>query len=542
MKTGKLSKRLLIHILIFSSFITLFITSIQIFLEYKRDMSRIELQINQIEQSFLKSLAKNIWYLNEPQIQLQLEGILALPDIVYIEIELESGSRNFIGDYDKTKTYIYRILPISYTVSESNSGYLGNLHVRANVETVYKRILERIVIVLSSQLFKTFFVSLFILFIFHLIITRHLTRLSSYAQSIDLNHLDQPLTLKKDSQKTNPDELDDVVRTINDMRIRINNDITEKKILIDQLTEAKSILEIKVRDRTAELENANSNLTREIDRRKLNESRIVNINSLVITLLGSDTFINKLNHITKEVVRIFNADFCRIWIIRNGDLCDSGCPHAGITEGPHVCKSRNKCLHLLASSGRYTHTDSGLHGRVPFACYKIGKIAAGNIDRYLINDVQHDPQIHNHDWAKNHNLVSFAGYRLISQSGDPIGVLALFSKNRISSEEDNQLFSIANSTAQVVQAHMIENQRESLIKELKDAIEHIKTLSGLLPICASCKKIRDDNGYWNQIETYIQDRSTAEFSHSICPDCSDRLYGNEEWYLKMKVDNKNTDL
>jgi hypothetical protein len=60
--------------------------------------------------------------------------------------------------------------------------------------------------------------------------------------------------------------------------------------------------------------------------------------------------------------------------------------------------------------------------------------------------------------------------------------------------------------------------------ELQEALSEIKTLSGLLPICASCKKIRDDKGYWNQIEAYIRDRSEAEFSHSICPECAKRLY------------------
>ncbi len=54
----------------------------------------------------------------------------------------------------------------------------------------------------------------------------------------------------------------------------------------------------------------------------------------------------------------------------------------------------------------------------------------------------------------------------------------------------------------------------------------VKTLSGLFPICASCKKIRDDAGYWNQIESYIARYSDAQFTHSICPECSDRLYGN----------------
>ena len=67
-------------------------------------------------------------------------------------------------------------------------------------------------------------------------------------------------------------------------------------------------------------------------------------------------------------------------------------------------------------------------------------------------------------------------------------------------------------------------QNQKLVHELEAAMADIKTLSGFLPICASCKKIRDDNGYWNQIESYIRDRSEAEFSHSICPDCTKKLY------------------
>lgn len=61
-------------------------------------------------------------------------------------------------------------------------------------------------------------------------------------------------------------------------------------------------------------------------------------------------------------------------------------------------------------------------------------------------------------------------------------------------------------------------------EELEKALAQVKTLSGLLPICAACKKIRDDNGYWNQIEAYIKKHSNAEFSHSICPDCAKKLY------------------
>ena len=71
----------------------------------------------------------------------------------------------------------------------------------------------------------------------------------------------------------------------------------------------------------------------------------------------------------------------------------------------------------------------------------------------------------------------------------------------------------------------INNELQRKIIELKQALAEIKTLSGLLPICARCKKIRDDKGYWKQIEEYISTHSEAEFSHSICPQCARELYG-----------------
>ncbi len=67
-------------------------------------------------------------------------------------------------------------------------------------------------------------------------------------------------------------------------------------------------------------------------------------------------------------------------------------------------------------------------------------------------------------------------------------------------------------------------EREKLIAELQSALSEVKTLSGLLPICSHCKKIRDDKGYWNQIENYILEHSGAFFSHGICPECAAKYY------------------
>jgi len=71
---------------------------------------------------------------------------------------------------------------------------------------------------------------------------------------------------------------------------------------------------------------------------------------------------------------------------------------------------------------------------------------------------------------------------------------------------------------------LVERQKEELIDQLQTALAEVKTLRGFLPICARCKKIRDDRGYWLQIEQYVQERSEAVFSHGICPDCSRKLY------------------
>lgn len=70
--------------------------------------------------------------------------------------------------------------------------------------------------------------------------------------------------------------------------------------------------------------------------------------------------------------------------------------------------------------------------------------------------------------------------------------------------------------------------------DLARARAEVRQLSGLLPICANCKKIRDDSGYWNQIETYISDHSEAKFSHSICPECAEELYGVDLKALRKK--------
>jgi PAS domain-containing protein len=80
-------------------------------------------------------------------------------------------------------------------------------------------------------------------------------------------------------------------------------------------------------------------------------------------------------------------------------------------------------------------------------------------------------------------------------------------------------------TRDITVRKVLEDERERLIGELKRALQEVHTLEDLLPICASCKKVRDDKGYWSQIDVYLRNRAAVEFTHGICPDCDARLYG-----------------
>ncbi len=71
--------------------------------------------------------------------------------------------------------------------------------------------------------------------------------------------------------------------------------------------------------------------------------------------------------------------------------------------------------------------------------------------------------------------------------------------------------------------------------ELKNAREEIKTLRGILPICAHCKKVRNDSGFWEQVEVYIGNHSEAKFTHGLCPDCEKELYGKQDWYKRSRA-------
>lgn len=146
--------------------------------------------------------------------------------------------------------------------------------------------------------------------------------------------------------------------------------------------------------------------------------------------------------------------------------------------------------------------------------------AAERREKVEVTDARKDPEWVDSPTAKA-GIYAYLGYPLMWPDGDVFGTLCMIDtdENKWGERYENLILSFKEAVeTHLTLIHAIE-QLDAKNKELERALTEVTTLQGLLPICAYCKKIRDDKGYWNQIESYIRARSKAEFSHSICPDC-----------------------
>jgi PAS domain S-box-containing protein len=210
--------------------------------------------------------------------------------------------------------------------------------------------------------------------------------------------------------------------------------------------EGLAVLQATVRDVTA---------MKEAQRRQMRSlKRLEGVNRLQEDLLLPASLENKLKMIADAAVELMDLDFCRIWIVRPADLCQSGCIHAAVEDEARKCVHRDHCLHLVASAGRYTDVN-GSRRRVPLSACKIGQIATGKEFKFLTNNAATDPCVSDHRWAQDLGLVSFAGYKLRDANGDPVGVLGMFAKHPFSEEDDAFMFNLAELTSRVVMFHRI---------------------------------------------------------------------------------------
>ncbi|MCG7199810.1 EAL domain-containing protein [Marinobacter pelagius] len=223
-----LSFRLLAWILLFSSVFTLIASGIQLYSDYRKDVGLIDQRLKVIESGYASSLARSLWALDQKLLQIQMEGILSLPDITHLRLRIEPDSELVMGDIPrnaKTQTHSFTL------VHDGDQSFrLGELTITANLDRVYREMKQKIGVILVTQFLKTLFVSILILWIFRYLVTRHLSRMAAYARDFSLSNLSQRLTLDRpDSPANHRDELGQVVDAINQMRERLNTDIARQK-------------------------------------------------------------------------------------------------------------------------------------------------------------------------------------------------------------------------------------------------------------------------------------------------------------------------
>lgn len=218
-----LGRRLAVLILLFSSLVTLFSTAFQLGLEYQRDVSELQLQLRQIRSSYADSLASSLWITSAKDLDLQLQGILRLPDLQYIEITNELGKVVARAGAERASGVVSHEFPL-YFSHRQHPTYIGKVRAVASLDGAWQRLRDKVVTILIAQTIKTFLVSLFILLLFQWLVGRHLSRIASYSDLLFAGELDQPLTLERRSNKRNAhDELAQMTAAMNAMRQRLHD-------------------------------------------------------------------------------------------------------------------------------------------------------------------------------------------------------------------------------------------------------------------------------------------------------------------------------
>ncbi len=227
-RESRLSLRLLGYILVVSIVLTLLSSGLQLLFEYRRNVTAIHERLANIEASYSAALANSLWSFDEDQVQIQLRSMLQLPSVEYAEVQTNYGDRYSAGTPRTGDDVVSRTFELRYMNGEVVP--LGRVTLQATLRGVRQYLAERTLVIFATEAITTFLIALFIFFIFQRMVTRHLGTMASFARTMRLDRLDQPLTLHREpSGHLRPDELDQVSRSINDMRHSLQAEICDRR-------------------------------------------------------------------------------------------------------------------------------------------------------------------------------------------------------------------------------------------------------------------------------------------------------------------------
>lgn len=265
MRENPIAARLLGLIIISSSIITLVAILLQLHSNFNDDIAALEKRLDQVRISTLASITKSLWGFDQEQLNIQINSVLAVDDVVQVKVvwhDWNNSEQTLVASnhaYDpkeldtKRSQFLVRSYPLVYEDASTPEQQLGTLTVTASLSSIYDKLWERAFFIALVQGTKTLVIALFIVWLVHTLLTRHMKTVANYARHLNLETLTKPLKLKRLKVNSASDELDNVVNAINHMRETLLDDIEQRHAIeMALLTEKEEKLETRRQKNAAE--------------------------------------------------------------------------------------------------------------------------------------------------------------------------------------------------------------------------------------------------------------------------------------------------
>lgn len=235
--------RLLGLIVVSSSLITLLAILFQLYSNFHDDVSALEKRLDQVRISTLASITKSLWGFDQEQLNIQIKSVMAVEDVVQVSVvwrDWNSAEQTLLAsthkytqvEIDAKKSqFLVRQYPLTYKDASTPEQRLGTLTVTASLSSIYDKLWERALLIGMVQSAKTLLISLMILWLVHVLLTRHMETIAHYARNLNFKSLTKPLELMRIKADSAPDELDNVVQAINHMRATLLEDIEQRAVI-----------------------------------------------------------------------------------------------------------------------------------------------------------------------------------------------------------------------------------------------------------------------------------------------------------------------
>lgn len=242
-----ISRRITISVLFFSGVFTLLGTAYQLYLDYERDVASLEATLNLIERSQISSLTQDVWNLDNANMETQLTEIMNLPDVVFLELTMPSQGVVTKGKLPEPHLVVKRVFELSYGAQPvAETIPIGSLTVAITLENIYQNLKDKLVVILMTQAIKIMFVSVFIIFLFYVLVARHLEKIRAYISKTSVTSLTTPLKLDKGygpfRRRNDQDELGVLVTAINSMRAELQEGIESQRQTEEELRQLRNYL------------------------------------------------------------------------------------------------------------------------------------------------------------------------------------------------------------------------------------------------------------------------------------------------------------